>query len=236
MSIRKKVVLSERAPGRAWSLRLWDCTLACGHKQRVKGKLNWAPKSANCEKCRAQPAERHQGELAGYVRASNLRNLRLAAHCASMEMTGVPRRDGDIPVYTRPAEQPAVVADQWPKLEKPALVGAGRFSAGLSARLVVEAAQRHYEFEVTPENEALRIATGENFLALLRQPVPAGFHLVPAAPTDDMIVAFAEAWYSKRQTIDDPDMLDAYRDMLAAAPSPDVQASRNSGEDKSCLK
>lgn len=44
--------------------------------------------------------------------------------------------------------------------------------------------------------------------------------LVPTIPTDDMIVAFAEAWYSKRQAIDDPDMLDAYRDMLAVAPQP----------------
>ncbi|WP_421547849.1 hypothetical protein [Pseudomonas sp. QD4] len=60
-------------------------------------------------------------------------------------------------------------AAQWPKLDKPALVGAGRFSAGLSARLVVEAAQRHYEYEITSENETLRIATGENFLALLAQ-------------------------------------------------------------------
>jgi len=46
--------------------------------------------------------------------------------------------------------------------------------------------------------------------------------LVPTIPTDDMIVAFAEAWYSKRQAIDDPDMLDAYRDMLAVAPQPPV--------------
>lgn len=44
--------------------------------------------------------------------------------------------------------------------------------------------------------------------------------LVPVEPTDDMIVAFAEAWYSKRQCIDDPDMLDAYSAMLAAAPVP----------------
>lgn len=49
--------------------------------------------------------------------------------------------------------------------------------------------------------------------------VPEGWKLVPIEPTDDMIVAFAEAWYSKRQTIDDPDMLDAYRDMLAVAPA-----------------
>jgi len=48
--------------------------------------------------------------------------------------------------------------------------------------------------------------------------VPDGWKLLPVEPTDDMIVAFAEAWYSKRQTIDDPDMLDAYRDMLASAP------------------
>lgn len=72
-------------------------------------------------------------------------------------------------LYTRPAEQPVLASDQWPKLEKPALVGAGRFSVGLSARLVVEAAQRYYEYEITPENETLRIATGANFLALLAQ-------------------------------------------------------------------
>ncbi|WP_236203893.1 hypothetical protein [Pseudomonas protegens] len=53
--------------------------------------------------------------------------------------------------------------------------------------------------------------------------VPEGWQLVPTVPTDDMIVAFAEAWYSKRQAIDDPDMLDAYRDMLVVAPSPPQQ-------------
>ncbi|MDU9391883.1 hypothetical protein [Pseudomonas sp. zfem002] len=42
---------------------------------------------------------------------------------------------------------------------------------------------------------------------------------VPREPTEEMIVAFAEAWYSKRQTIDDPDMLDAYKAMLAVAPA-----------------
>lgn len=46
-----------------------------------------------------------------------------------------------------------------------------------------------------------------------------GWKLVPIEPTDDMIVALAEAWYSKRQTIDDPDMLDAYCGMLAVAPA-----------------
>lgn len=51
--------------------------------------------------------------------------------------------------------------------------------------------------------------------------VPEGYKLVPLEPTDDMVIAFAEAWYSKRQAYDDPDMLDAYRDMLAVAPQPE---------------
>lgn len=52
---------------------------------------------------------------------------------------------------------PAQAEQHWPKLEKPAQVGAIRFHAGLSSRLVVEAAQRLYEFESTPEKEAERI-------------------------------------------------------------------------------
>ena len=50
--------------------------------------------------------------------------------------------------------------------------------------------------------------------------IPKGYKLVPVEPTDDMVIAFAETWYSKRQAYDDPDMLDAYRDMLATAPTP----------------
>ncbi|MCS8473485.1 hypothetical protein N0570_14335 [Pseudomonas aeruginosa] len=52
---------------------------------------------------------------------------------------------------------PAQAEQHWPKLEKPAKVGGVRFSAGVSSRLVVEAAQRLYEFESTPEQEAERI-------------------------------------------------------------------------------
>ena len=56
------------------------------------------------------------------------------------------------------AQPSPVQAEQhWPKLEKPAQVGGVRFSAGVSSRLVVEAAQRLYEFESTPEKEAERI-------------------------------------------------------------------------------
>lgn len=50
--------------------------------------------------------------------------------------------------------------------------------------------------------------------------IPNGYKLVPVKATDDMVIAFAETWYSKRQAYDDPDMDDAYRDMLAAAPTP----------------
>ncbi|HFQ7425974.1 TPA: hypothetical protein ACHSVW_003592, partial [Pseudomonas aeruginosa] len=41
--------------------------------------------------------------------------------------------------------------NHWPKLEHPAKVCGVRFSAGVSSRLVVEAAQRLNEFESTPE-------------------------------------------------------------------------------------
>lgn len=47
--------------------------------------------------------------------------------------------------------------------------------------------------------------------------VPEGWAIVPIDPTDEMIVAFAEEWYSRKQVIDDPDMVEAYKAMLAAA-------------------
>ena len=65
-----------------------------------------------------------------------------------------------------PAEQEP---SEWPKLDRPALVGSTRFNKGVSSRLVVECAQRRYEFEVTPEKEAKRITESrallDNFLA-----------------------------------------------------------------------
>ncbi|HFK8587365.1 hypothetical protein B8B82_05545 [Pseudomonas aeruginosa] len=62
----------------------------------------------------------------------------------------VPAADCDITLARR-------AFNHWPKLEQPAKVGGVRFSAGVSSRLVVEAAQRLYEFESTPEKEAERI-------------------------------------------------------------------------------
>lgn len=44
------------------------------------------------------------------------------------------------------------------------------------------------------------------------------WQLVPKVLTDDMAVAFAEEWYSHRQTIDEPEMESAYAAMLAVAP------------------
>lgn len=64
----------------------------------------------------------------------------------------------------RHAEHPAPVADAWPKLDKPAKVGPGRFQVGVSSRLVVEAAQRQYKYEVIPEKEAIRIAQGKDLM------------------------------------------------------------------------
>lgn len=48
---------------------------------------------------------------------------------------------------------------------------------------------------------------------------PDGWKLVPVEPTEEMVIAFAEEWYSRRQTIDDPQMVEAYRAMLAASPA-----------------
>lgn len=47
-----------------------------------------------------------------------------------------------------PALQRAIDAasDGWPRLDKPARVGNGTFGVGVSARLVVEAAQRQHEY------------------------------------------------------------------------------------------
>jgi hypothetical protein len=50
--------------------------------------------------------------------------------------------------------------------------------------------------------------------------VPEGWKPVPVEPTDDMIVAFAEQWYSKVRCIDDCQMEDCYAAMIAAAPTP----------------
>ncbi|MBX5532675.1 hypothetical protein ISE23_28035 [Pseudomonas aeruginosa] len=73
---------------------------------------------------------------------------------------------------------PAQAEQHWPKLEKPAQVGAIRFHAGLSSRLVVEAAQRLYEFESTPEQEAERIERLQAFREQCFEPLGTEFSKV----------------------------------------------------------
>lgn len=75
------------------------------------------------------------------------------------QIGGIARELWNLPQARAALEQPspAQARSTWPKLEKPAQVGGVRFSAGVSSRLVVEAAQRLYEFESTPEKEAERI-------------------------------------------------------------------------------
>ncbi|MGU5162784.1 hypothetical protein [Pseudomonas aeruginosa] len=77
------------------------------------------------------------------------------------------------------AQPSPVQAEQhWPKLEKPAQVGGVRFSAGVSSRLVVEAAQRLYEFESTPEQEAERIERLQAFREQCFEPLGTEFSKV----------------------------------------------------------
>jgi hypothetical protein len=60
------------------------------------------------------------------------------------------------PLYRHPVELAQPHDAEWPKLVKPAKVGNGRFHAGVSSRLVVEAAQRQYEYDIRPPFETAR--------------------------------------------------------------------------------
>ena len=52
----------------------------------------------------------------------------------------------------RTLEEVLSTLDGWPKLTKPARVGNGTFGVGVSARLVVEAAQRQHEYHAEDTN------------------------------------------------------------------------------------
>lgn len=76
------------------------------------------------------------------------------------------------------SQQAEAAGFEWPKLDKPAKVGPVRFNVGVSSRTVVEAAQRRYEYEVTPQKEAERIAAGHASIAAfwekaMAEPAPA---------------------------------------------------------------
>lgn len=70
-----------------------------------------------------------------------------------MHATRKPNAVQNVALYALPPQQP----DTWPTLDKPAKVGPVRFNPGLSARLVVEAAQRQHEYSQQPEVEAERL-------------------------------------------------------------------------------
>lgn len=61
--------------------------------------------------------------------------------------------------------------DGWPKLTKPARVGNGTFGVGVSARLVVEAAQRQHEYRQakTPDAEREHAAALASALEFVRE-------------------------------------------------------------------
>ncbi|MDV3443623.1 hypothetical protein R0G64_29850 [Pseudomonas otitidis] len=79
-----------------------------------------------------------------------------------MHATRKPNAVQNVALYAIPPQQP----DAWPTLDKPAKVGPARFNPGLSARLVVEAAQRQHEYSQQPEVEAARL---ERFGAFMQE-------------------------------------------------------------------
>lgn len=67
---------------------------------------------------------------------------------------------------------------------------------------------RNGEYDLNPSMRAL--------VAALMP--PDGYVLVPLLITDEMVVEFAEAWFSKTRPIDDCEMQDAWAAALAARP------------------
>lgn len=84
-----------------------------------------------------------------------------------------------VPLYTapQPAEQQPF---EWPRLDRSAKVGATCFHKGVSSRLVIEAAQRQYDYDATPEKEAERKAKFVNFRKEVLQPALDAAGLVKA--------------------------------------------------------
>ncbi|MGU1160383.1 LysM peptidoglycan-binding domain-containing protein [Pseudomonas aeruginosa] len=92
--------------------------------------------------------------------------------------------------------------NHWPKLEQPAKVGGVRFSAGVSSRLVVEAAQRLYEFESTPEKEAERIERLQAFREQLDPlNLPPHAEAFNEAPAEALKSEQAEAELEKQEPV-----------------------------------
>jgi hypothetical protein len=63
--------------------------------------------------------------------------------------------------------EPLYAAPHTAKLTKPAQVGNASFGVGVKERLVIERAQREYEYQQRPENEAERLKRAEAFRAAI---------------------------------------------------------------------
>jgi hypothetical protein len=72
----------------------------------------------------------------------------------------------------------AAVAVGEPTLDKPAKVGGTRFGKGVKWSTVIGAAQRHYEYEVTPEKEAARIEKARATIESIQR----GDYAIPPTP------------------------------------------------------
>lgn len=78
---------------------------------------------------------------------------------------------------------------------------------------------------INQRDEAAGTVPGASKVAVPVAVVPEGYALVPTTPNDDMVIAFAEQWYSKARPIDDCELADAYAAMLAATPVPAAPAT-----------
>ncbi|PRH13505.1 hypothetical protein [Burkholderia gladioli] len=67
-----------------------------------------------------------------------------------------------------PKVDPDEVPTDEPRLDKPAQVGGTRFGKGVKWSTVIGAAQRHFDFMQTPDNEARRIARAAELMAAVR--------------------------------------------------------------------
>ncbi|AJW98884.1 hypothetical protein BM43_3026 [Burkholderia gladioli] len=73
-----------------------------------------------------------------------------------------------------------------PRLDNPAQVGGTRFGKGVKWSTVIGAAQRHFDFMQTPDNEARRIARAAELMAAVRDGAA-------VSPADDNATQLAEA-------------------------------------------
>jgi hypothetical protein len=127
--------------------------------------------------------------------------------------------------------------DQWPKLNKPATVGAGTFGVGVSARLVVEAAQRRHELnqeqsKLTPEQAREQELNRRKAWDMLNGPAQPAVaqgagEVVPEVP--NLLAEARGAAYDEEGHIMDPDLASAVENidaMLTSYPTPPAQLTQ----------